>query len=155
MKEKKSTCKKQEEQGEQTRNSNGTFKSGTSGNPNGRPRGAINKVVSMVREAAESIALPKLIERASKGDMESIRLLFTAGIPRLKPIDIAESVNLNLNGTNSEKLQNLLELVACGELAPTKAVEISSIISKEVAAIDIEDLIGRIERLEKQANKGK
>ena len=155
MKAKKTTCKEQAKQGEQIRNADGKFRKGVSGNVHGRPKGAVNRVVSMVKDAAENIALPALIENAQSGDMEAIKLLFLAGVPRLKPVELAEPIDINPNDTIEGKIKSIFKLLANGEITAAKGVELANIVSQSLKVIDMEDLINRIEQLEKQANKGK
>ena len=72
----------------------GRFKKGVSGNPNGRKPGSVNTLLKKMREAAETIALPRLIAMAESGDFKAISLLCQLGCPKVKPIATAEPIRL-------------------------------------------------------------
>lgn len=76
--------KKQAEQAVK-RTDKGQFARGQSGNPSGRPKGAANKAMQLLRSWTLSTGLPRLIEQAEAGDQDALRLLVTLGLPRVKP----------------------------------------------------------------------
>ncbi len=68
------------------------FQRGQSGNPSGRPRGALNRATVLAQELlaarVESIAA-KLIELAEAGDMRAIRVYMDRLMPVIKHQPIA------------------------------------------------------------------
>jgi Family of unknown function (DUF5681) len=116
----------------------GRFKKGESGNPEGRPRGSTNKNLQLLREAAEEI-LPGVIEKAKNGDAEAQRLILDRGIPRLRPVTMPEPLVLP-GGNFAEQLKSLMALIATGDLSPSTAAEIASVISAAARVEEIDQL---------------
>ena len=71
-----------------------TFKNGESGNPNGRPKGAISKrtQLSKLLEPHAEELINKVVELAKAGDINALRLCFERLIP--KPKEEAIEVDL-------------------------------------------------------------
>ena len=57
----------------------GRFKKGVSGNPKGRKPGSVNTLLKKMRDAAEKVALPRLIAMAEEGDFKAISLICQLG----------------------------------------------------------------------------
>ena len=98
------------------RDSRGRFLKGCVANPAGRPQGASCRALRMARQAAEEVALPALIEAAKGGDMEACRVLVGYGLPRQKPVEVPEPVNLP-DGSAGEQARAVLSEVAEGRLS--------------------------------------
>jgi hypothetical protein len=129
------------------------FKPGSSGNPNGRPKGTRNAAI-LAMEAmldGESEALTrKAIELAKDGDMTALRLCLERILPPRKD----RPVSFALPAINSAKdalaaLSALLTAVSAGELTPSEASEAGKLIDGYVKATEINELAERLERLEK------
>ena len=75
----------------------------------------------MARQAAEEVAIPKLVEAAKGGDLDACRVLVAYGLPRQRPVAIPEPVALPETGNLSEQMQALLRLVSAGEVSPAAA----------------------------------
>ena len=114
------------------------FKKGESGNPAGRPPGSMNKNLRTLRDAAEDI-LPVVIEKAKNGDADAQRLILDRGLPRLKPVTMPEPMALP-RGNFAEQVKSLMALIATGDISPTTAAEIASVISTAARVEEIDQL---------------
>ncbi len=86
-----------------------TFQPGQSGNPNGRPKGIVDKRIKL-RELLESHAdeiIEKLIELAKAGDSNALRLCIERLLPRVKP---DESVTFELPEGRLDTGDNMLQI---------------------------------------------
>jgi hypothetical protein len=86
-----------------------TFKPGQSGNPNGRPKGIIDRRVEL-RGLLESHAkdiIEKLAERAKLGEPVALRLCLERLLPRIKP---DESINFELPEGGIDTGDNMLQI---------------------------------------------
>jgi hypothetical protein len=123
------------------------------GNP-GKPKGARNRVTRAVDELlngdAEKITR-KAIEMALGGDTVALRLCLDRLCParRDRPVMFA----LPAIDTVADIVKTsaaLLEAVACGELTPSEAAELSKLVEAHVKAIELTDIHERLARLEEQ-----
>lgn len=103
------------------------FQPGQSGNPNGRPKGIVDKRAELrgLLEPHAKEIVGKLIESAKAGDPTAIRLCIERLIPRVKP-DV--SINFDLPEGDIDTGDNMLEIahrvteaVACGLLTIEEA----------------------------------
>jgi F0F1-type ATP synthase gamma subunit len=105
------------------------FQQGQSGNPAGRPRGALNRATVLAQELlsarVERIA-GKLIELAEGGDMRAIRVCMERLMPAIKHQPIAVELPPIENATDSVKaVASIAAAVAAGELTATEAAELA------------------------------
>lgn len=114
------------------------YKPGESGNPAGRPKGSSNKNLQVLREAAEEI-LPQVIEAARNGDAEAQRLILDRGIPRLRPVTMPEPVAIP-GATLTDQVKSLLGLIATGDISPSIAAEIASVIGAAAKVEEVDQL---------------
>ena len=130
------------------------FQPGQSGNPSGRPKGARNKLTADMLNRVEVEWEPifyKLIEKATKGDVGALRLFFLRLFPQrhsqpvefdLPPIKAAEDVP---NASSA-----VLAACADGNLSPSEAQEIMSLIATHVRLLESSTLEARLSAVEKQ-----
>ncbi len=104
-----------------------TFQPGRSGNPAGRPRGSVNRLLAMLREAVEQV-LPLVVERALAGDAEAQKLILERGLPKLKPVEIPIEFTLPAEGTTSPARTVLLQAAEGGISLPYAKDIISGLI---------------------------
>jgi hypothetical protein len=102
----------------------GRFIKGQSGNPNGRPKGALNNTTKMAMALLDSqveAITQKVIDLALAGDMQAIKLIFERTIPARKerPINIDLTV---LNGIDDIINANdkIITGVANGDITPAE-----------------------------------
>lgn len=98
------------------------FQPGQSGNPAGRPKGSVNKNLSMLRDAVEKV-LPLVVDRALAGDAEAQKLILERGLPKLKPVDTPDNFTIP-EGSTHEQAQAIIMQAAGGELTVAKAREL-------------------------------
>lgn len=84
-----------------------TFLIGQSGNPNGRPKGALSRRVQLTKllEPHAELLINKVIELALAGDTNALRLCIERLIPKAKD-DVISIVLPDLNGATSQDLTN-------------------------------------------------
>jgi hypothetical protein len=128
------------------------FKTGQSGNPSGRPKGALNKA-TLVTQAlldGEAEALTrKVVELAKDGNPVALRLCLERLLPPRKdrPINFAlpkveEAADL------PKALLAILEAVAQGEITPGEGQELTAMLATMVTTyqkgLETGDLEGRL-----------
>ncbi len=130
------------------------FQQGQSGNPSGRPRGALNRATVLAQELlsarVERIA-GKLIELAEGGDMRAIRVYMDRLMPVIKHQPIAVELPPIENAADSvEAVARIAAAVAAGELTATEAAELAKVVDVYVRALDSKGFDGRLSKLEKE-----
>jgi phage tail tape-measure protein len=128
------------------------FQQGQSGNPAGRPRGALNRATVLAQELlsarVESIA-GKLIELAEGGDMRAIRVCMERLMPVIKHQPIAVELPPIENAADSvEAVASIAAAVAAGELTATEAAELAKVVDSYVGALASREFEERLSKLE-------
>jgi hypothetical protein len=141
-------AKKQENTGETAMR----FQPGQSGNPSGRPRGALNRATVLAQELlsarVERIA-GKLIELAEGGDMRAIRVCMERLMPVIKHQPIAVEMPPIENAADSvEAVASIAAAVAAGELTATEAAELAKVVDVYVGALASREFEERLSKLE-------
>jgi hypothetical protein len=129
------------------------FQKGQSGNPAGRPRGALNRATVLAQELlsarVESIA-GKLIELAEGGDMRAIRVCMEQLVPVIKHQPIAvELPPIEKPADSVEAVASIAAAVAAGELTATEAAQLAKVADVYVRALDSKGFDERLSKLEK------
>ena len=129
------------------------FQKGQSGNPSGRPRGALNRATVLAQELlaarVERIA-GKLIELAEGGDMRAIRVCMERLMPVIKHQPIAvELPPIEKPADSVEAAASIAAAVAAGELTATEAAELAKVVDAYVGALATRGFDERLTRLEK------
>ncbi len=100
-----------------------TFKAGESGNPNGRPKGAISKrtqLAKLLEPRAEEL-IAKLIDLALNGDANALRLCIERLIPRATRTTVYTELPVldsNKSTSSFEAIGGVLNGVLEGEISP-------------------------------------
>jgi hypothetical protein len=132
------------------------FQKGQSGNPSGRPRGALNRATVLAQELlaarVESIA-GKLIELAERGDMRAIRVCMDrlAPVIRHQPIAV-ELPPIERPADSVEAAASIAAAVAAGELTATEAAELAKVVDVYVGALATRGFDERLTKLEKESS---
>jgi uncharacterized protein DUF5681 len=129
------------------------FQKGESGNPSGRPRGALNRATVLAQELlaarVEGIAA-KLIDLAEGGDMRAIRVCMERLMPVIKHQPIAvELPPIEKPADSVEAAASIAAAVAAGELTATEAAELAKVIDTYVGALATRGFDERLTKLEK------
>jgi Family of unknown function (DUF5681) len=116
------------------------FQKGQSGNPSGRPRGALNRATvvaqTLLSERAGSIA-GKVIELAERGDMTALRVCMDRLVPVIRHQPIAvELPPIEKPADSVDAAASIAAAVAAGELTATEAAELAKVIDVYVRALD-------------------
>jgi hypothetical protein len=132
------------------------FQKGESGNPSGRPRGALNRATVLAQELlaarVESIAA-KLIELAEGGDMRAIRVCMDRLMPAIKHQPIAvELPPIETAADSVEAAASIVAAVATGELTATEAAELAKVIDTYVGALASRGFEERLTKLENESS---
>lgn len=128
-----------------------TFRKGQSGNPKGRPRGIVSQ--AKLRAAIEKDIpdiLDVLTEQAKAGDVGACKLLLDRVLPALKPQDTP--VCLPLGDDLAASGRAVLAAVGAGEATPEQGAKILQGFGALARVIETDELLKRVEALEKQAN---
>lgn len=132
-----------------SRTEKGTFAAGQSGNPAGRPKGALGKATRW-REAlsAHGDDLFKVaVEHALDGDMQALKLCLERISPPVKPT--SDPVEFALHGnTLSEKAESVLQAIADGVIDVDSGRKLIGAISDLGKIIEVDSILERLEALE-------
>src|SRR5215211_3534379 len=129
------------------------WRSGQSGNPSGRPKGARNKTTvaleTLLDGEAEAITR-KAIELAKTGEMAAIRLCLDRLIPPRRDRHVTFAVPKIATARDAATISAaLLDAVAGGELTPSEAAELGKLVEAYVKALEATEFEERLSRLEK------
>ena len=128
------------------------FLRGVSGNPNGRPKGALNRTTRAFQELldGEGKAITrKAVELAKKGDIQALRLC----LDRILPARKDRPISLTLPEVRSAKevpvaIGAVLASVADGQLTPSEGQALASMLETQKRAIETAELEQRVEAVE-------
>jgi hypothetical protein len=123
------------------------FEKGKSGNPTGKPKGALNKTTMAVQKMLDGEAenlTRTAIELAKDGNVIAMRLCMERIMAPRK--DRPEPFVLSENGL-LEQVQTILRQVADGELTPMVASEIVGIIATAAKVEEIDSLRAEVTAL--------
>lgn len=92
-----------------------------------------------------------VIEKAKQGDMVALRLCLDRIVPPRRDWPVHFTIpEMNSADAASKAMGALASALACGELTPTEAAELSSVIHTYVKAIEATEIERRLEALEEQ-----
>lgn len=128
------------------------FKEGRSGNPAGRPKGALNRTTlamqALLDGEAEALTR-KAIEMAQEGDPVALRMCLDRLLPVRKDRPVAfEMPAIATTADMPKATAAVLAAVASGEITPSEAADIGRAVEAHAKTIEVRDLQDRIERLE-------
>jgi hypothetical protein len=135
------------------------FKPGQSGNPGGRPKGALNKVTQATQALldGEAEALTrKVVDLAKAGNPMALRLCLERVLPPRKD----RFINFDLPPIQgaadlAQALGAILEAVAHGEITPGEGHVLTGILEAYRKGWEAVDFEARLSALEKEVARGK
>lgn len=125
------------------------FKPGQSGNPAGKPKGAKHASTKLRDAIAKDlhVIVAALVEKAKGGDTGAAALLFSRTLPPLRPQ--SEPPDLQLPGTTlDERAESVTRCALAGEISPTGAAELMSLLTQQARIHEVSELAERLERIE-------
>ena len=127
------------------------FKQGQSGNPKGRPKGIKDRraVYRELLEPHTKDLLSKAVELTLEGDTTALRLCLERICPPLKATEQATPFALPKEVPLADTGHAILQAAAIGELTPQQAQALLSALSAQAKIIETDELMRRIEALEK------
>jgi Family of unknown function (DUF5681) len=130
------------------------FVPGQSGNPNGRPKGARNRVTraveALIDGEGEALAA-KAVERALLGDSAILRALLSMLVPPRRERTVEFELPKIESAADARKASSaVITACAAGELSPHEASQIMWLISTHVCAIEVAEREARAAAPEKK-----
>lgn len=137
------------------------FQPGQSGNPQGRPRGALNKTTLALRaimaEQAEAV-IETLINQALAGDVAACRAILERLVPvcRESSVDAGAVALPPLTGENLPKAVGaVVEAVAGGALTPSQGQALVSMLDGFRKSVELAEIEARLTALEEAGEQKK
>ena len=128
------------------------FKPGVSGNPNGRPKGQhpAHKLRNTIVESMPQI-IENLVNLAKNGDVAAAKVLLDRVCPTLKPQ--AMPINLPVNGSLAEQGGEIIKATMSGQIPPDVGSQLITALTHQAKIVEIDDVIKRLEVLERHKNE--
>jgi Family of unknown function (DUF5681) len=130
------------------------FEPGQSGNPNGRPKGARNRVTraveALIDGQGEALAA-KAVEKALQGDPTMLRALLRTLVPPRRERTVEFELPKIESAADALKASSaVIAACAAGELSPHEARQIMELISTHVGASEVAERAGQVAALEEK-----
>jgi hypothetical protein len=124
------------------------FTKGQSGNPVGKPKGAISRYTRLREAIAEHVPdiIGAMVSKAREGDAQAARLLLERVIPPLKSIDSPAPLTLPVDLAAQGRA--VIEALGQGTLTPQQAATVMQSIAAQARVIEVDELEQRITALE-------
>ena len=133
------------------------FAPGVSGNPAGRPKGALNHAtraaLAMMEGQVEQLT-GVVVARALEGDMTAMKLVFDRLVPTAKeaPIEPGALTLPTLSGASvPDAVASIVQAVASGMLLPGQGQALVGMLDNYRKAIELSEIEARLVALEQSA----
>jgi hypothetical protein len=128
------------------------FKAGQSGNPGGRPKGALNKstlaIQALLEGEAEALTR-KAVELAKSGNPMALRLCLERLLPPRKDRPISFTMpKVEAAADLPKALGAILEAVAQGEITPGEGQAIAALVEAYRRGVELANMERRLEAIE-------
>lgn len=128
----------------------GRFRPGQSGNPSGRPRGAVSPVTRLIRESSLDV-VATVIDAAKGGDMQAAALILSRGVPTLKashePVELITAAEFE-QMTTQQRAEAILAAAVSGRVAPDVAQQLIASLTAVAGVTEWAELAQRVAELE-------
>lgn len=134
------------------------WKPGESGNPRGKPKGAINRTTRLALELFEGgikdIAA-EVIKQAKDGDLTAARLVLDKLVPnaRERAVELPGLPSTESPAGVADAQAAILQAVASGDLTPGEAATLSGIVENRRRTLETLELEQRISAIEAEQQK--
>jgi hypothetical protein len=130
----------------------GKFAAGSSGNPNGRPKGARNRATLIAQELLDGegdAIVRRAIALAKDGDPVALRLCVERILPRRANVVEVALPSIRRAADVADACAAVIEAAAAGRISLAEAREFMALLDVQRRAIETHDLAVRIELLER------
>jgi hypothetical protein len=129
---------------------------GTSGNPAGKPRGAVSKSTKLRRAIEKDLpaVIDALLDAARGGDVQAASVLLSRSLPPLRPSRESVAVDgVTAESTPAEIALAVVRAAAAGRLPADVASDLASALASIAKIEDIEEQAARLAAVEKELAK--
>jgi len=128
------------------------FKPGQSGNPKGKPKGALNLATRAAQELLDGEAqalTQKAVELAKGGNVVALRLCLERTVPTRRERSISiELPQVDGAADILKVMSTILGAVGAGEITPSEGRELAAILENYRKGIEMAEIWARLEALE-------
>ena len=124
------------------------------GNP-GRRRGSKNRrsaISAALLVGEEQELVGKAVELAKAGDTQMLKFLLDRILPRDRAVKV-ELPKMEYAGDAVEALGSIAQAMSEGKISPSEGAALAAVVNSYARAIDIADVVKRLEQLEQQLRK--
>jgi hypothetical protein len=130
------------------------FQPGQSGNPAGKRPGTRHRATMLAERLfdgeAEAI-VRTVIEKAKQGDTVALRLCIDRILPTRRDRPVHFTMGALTSAYDASKaMAAITTAVACGELTPAEAAELSNVVAGFVKALEVSEIERRLKALEER-----
>jgi hypothetical protein len=134
-----------------TRQPDGTFPKGISGNPKGRPKSEIMELRKQIAPKAEAI-IQQVVNQALDGDLAAAKILLDRVLPPLKPVSAPVLIATDSDDSPVKKAEAFLSAAASGQISSDIAAQLIQAVANLCRIVENEELRDRIQALEAAIN---
>lgn len=134
-----------------SRDNQGRFAKGASGNPNGRPAKS-DELRRLLEGSADEVA-SKVLEAAAAGDMGAARLVLERCVPTQRPVYPAVIFELDPEAPLADQAKQVLVAVSRGELPPDQGRALLDGIASLTRVVELDEIARRLAELEEKSHE--
>jgi hypothetical protein len=131
------------------------FKPGKSGNPGGKPRGALNQTTRAALELLGGdleVITQECIKQAKEGNLTAVKLVLDKLIPTAKELPLSLSIPKVQEAADLPAVLNAVMMaVAQGDITPGEGQAVCSMLENYRRGLELTDLEARLTALEEKA----